>query len=332
MNIPSDHHHCPECGSQLADLTLNPPKGLRFDACIRKCEPCGVAFSNALRSPTRIYRDPLNNIPPEARPGALEALKSAINITSRPNKLCKFGFSTSEDALTWTVFSYLQQQGLLGGIVRSLALLPMPPNREPVLLLWGSPFPQDSVRGKVLHTELTTLLDQIGEYRRSYSEPDVILDFGESGLILIEVKYNSPNEISREAEKFSKYLRGTEAFQDPSRIIESGFYELARNWRIGFDWAESRPFALVNLVVASSDKSSGLRTFRQGIAKGASCSFEQVKWCDLLDHLTLPHWLTEYTQRLLPAGRVPHSCQPHRHGRGSASKSGNSCVLPEAIL
>src|ERR1700723_3110246 len=162
MGILLDHSHCPLCGTDLPKLQLRPSRAASFDGCVRKCEPCGVAFSNASKNPTRIHRDPLNNIPPEARPGALHALSNAVNVRNRPQKLEKFGFSTSEDALTWSVFSYLQQGGLLSDIVRSLGLLPTPPASEPVLLLWGSPVPPNSAEGELLRTELTSLLDRIG--------------------------------------------------------------------------------------------------------------------------------------------------------------------------
>ena len=80
-----------------------------YEECLRRCLACRVAFSNAKTTPTLIHFDPLGNVPFEVRQGALQTLSAAINLRNRNNKIKKFGFSTSEDAVTWTVFSFLAQ-------------------------------------------------------------------------------------------------------------------------------------------------------------------------------------------------------------------------------
>ncbi len=70
---------------------------------------------------------------------------------------------------------------------------------------------------------------------------------GPAGIVFIEVKYRSLND-NKDADYggWSRYL-DTDAFADPLSLRRSGHYELARNWRIGWDLAGERPFTLVNL-------------------------------------------------------------------------------------
>src|ERR1044071_6044483 len=49
---------CPSCGSILNDLQskLVPRPAKDYESCRRRCDRCGVGFSNSAREPTRIYR------------------------------------------------------------------------------------------------------------------------------------------------------------------------------------------------------------------------------------------------------------------------------------
>ncbi len=63
------------------------------------------------------------------------------------------------------------------------------------MLLWGVPVPQGSVEGKRLRAELIEiLLARIVERPDCFTEPDVILDFGKRGLIIIETKLTSSKD------------------------------------------------------------------------------------------------------------------------------------------
>jgi hypothetical protein len=79
----------------------------QYDDCLRRCEPCGIGASNAAdpQAVTYIHRDPLGNIPIESRKGVSRALGEALNARNRESKRRRFGFSTSEDAVTWVVCS-----------------------------------------------------------------------------------------------------------------------------------------------------------------------------------------------------------------------------------
>lgn len=83
---------------------------------------------------------------------------------------------------------------------------------------------------------------------RRRSEPDVILDFADVGLVIVAVKYRSGNDQQKCGDKHEKYLSNTDAFAEPELIGRAQLYELARNWRIGVELAEGRPFTFVNLL------------------------------------------------------------------------------------
>ena len=120
-------------------------------------------------------------------------------------------------------------------------------------MLWGVPQPPNSHQGGLLRKRIVGICDKLGEAPDSRSEPDVVADFGQCGLVSIEVKYKSGNDLQDFDVKHEKYLDGTDAFAVPQLIRESKLYELARNWRIGVELANGAPFTLVNLVVKSRE-------------------------------------------------------------------------------
>ena len=171
---------CPSCGSDVTQSTGELKRAGRYSDCLRRCKRCGIGFSNARHSATRIYQDPEMNVPEQSRGGIAETLKLALNERNRPSKRIKFGFSTSEDALTWTVFTYLNMTGQLRAARKPFDLMDASSNTA-CLLLWGAPNPLDSRDGKRLRSELMEVCRRLRETGSSYSEPDVIIDFGKSG-------------------------------------------------------------------------------------------------------------------------------------------------------
>src|SRR5215475_9289651 len=158
---------CPRCKHQISavECTGKTPVVKSFADCLRRCEPCGVGASNSVNRPTWVYRDPLENIPMQSREGVNDALNLALNQRSRKSKRVRFGFSTSEDAVTWVVFTHLL--------------------RSPI---------DNCARGLEIRERLEKLCVSLGERSDSFSEPDVIIDFGEGGVVFIEVKYRSKND------------------------------------------------------------------------------------------------------------------------------------------
>jgi len=107
-------------------------------------------YSNTQKSDSvvKIHLNPLDNIPTEVHEGALVTLSNALNQFNRENKRKKFAFETSEDAVTWTVFNYLNQKRFLSESLKlsSLDWL-IQKDIEPTILLWGVPVPGAERRG-----------------------------------------------------------------------------------------------------------------------------------------------------------------------------------------
>jgi hypothetical protein len=237
-------------------------------------------------------------------PGVEDALVNALNEDNRANKRLKFGFSSSEDALTWTVFSFLHASGQLSRIVRSCEYVQDGAD-EAAMLLWGVPCPAGTLRGESIRKRVVEVGDRLGEKPRRRSEPDVILDFANDGLVIVEVKYRSGNDQQEFRDKHEKYLSDTDAFTEPELIRHAGLYELTRNWRIGVELAEGRPFTLVNLMIKNKEPNQILQ-FRSGLnyMKG---TYRIATWKDFLSGCNpseWPLWFRDYLNDKLP-GMMP---------------------------
>lgn len=282
---------CPSCGALVHAVQGVPKTASCYEDCLRKCEKCEVAFSNGQTKPTVIYRNPEQNVPAEVRGGVRETLALALNVQHRRDKLVKFGFSTSEDALTWTVFTYLARSGQIGSVFAKMGFV-QPQPMQSTMLLWGVPHPLNPASGTAARDRLVGVCDRIGEVADRRSEPDVILDFADHGLVIIEVKYGAANATETFGTKHKKYLEGTDAFSDTNAIRNSRLYELARNWRIGVDLARGRRFTLLNLVVADRDVSA-TDQFKAGLNPAVG-NFKVIVWSDLLECCEKPEWLQLY--------------------------------------
>jgi hypothetical protein len=132
---------CRACQSLIKpDKTLATELGRRRavssrDDCIYRCS-CGVSYSNAKNEAERIMikASPELNVPKQVRPGLAEALARTLNHRNRRRKQLQFCFEDSEDAVIWTVFRGLEEQGRLDALVA-----PQHPPGEPALLFWGAP-------------------------------------------------------------------------------------------------------------------------------------------------------------------------------------------------
>lgn len=285
-------------------LPKAPPTVSKYEDCLRRCDGCGVGYANAATNPTRIYKNPLDNLPAEAREGVKAVLDQSLNRQNHATKWRRFGFSTSEDAVTWVVFSFLALHAPLGLSGLGPRLLGFPNAGKPTLLLWGVPVPADEA-GNDLHARLVDILDRIGEHEKRRSEPDVVLDYGSAGAAFIEVKLNAANDEAKPADaaKFDKYLCDTSAFVDPIKMKKSRMYELTRNWRIGWDLAGERPFRLVNLGPETLfTRSERLDSFETGLAISTARRFLRLTWSSLLAAVALdlsgiPQWLEDWLGR-----------------------------------
>jgi hypothetical protein len=180
---------------------------------------------------------------------------------------------------------------------------------EPTMLLWGCPIPP-TARGAAIRERLIQISDLIGESPTRRTEPDVVFDFAQNGLVFIEVKLSSKNEKLIDTGKMHRYLSNTNAFSSPRAIKQSGLYQLTRNWRFGWDLAGERPFRLVNLApLALFTESGALGSFEHGLCRHTQASFIREAWEDMLSELGaglggLPPWLSAWlnARQLMPPG------------------------------
>lgn len=296
---------CPRCLASLGPAVLPKPRRTTtsFKSCDRRCEPCGIGFSNG-DVPTTITRDPLDNLPEEVRDGAMAALRASLNERNRANKETRFGFSTSEDAVTWAVFAWLARERS-GALVHLGRRFGLSPTRPPAVHLWGVRISAGG--GALLADRVRTLLLAVGESASSLTEPDVMLDFGSEGLAIVEVKHRAGNDVqpAKHAYKFDRYVRRTHAFVDAERATQAAHYELTRNWRLGHDLAGPVPFRLVNLGPRSLFElpaKRGLDAFESSLALGDAHSFVRMTWPDFLTDLQaatgpLPSWLAGWLRQ-----------------------------------
>jgi hypothetical protein len=282
-----------------------------FKDCVRRCEACGIGASNGDRSHvTFIYSEPLMNVPKDCREGAKEVLARALNVQSRGSKLRRFGFSTSEDAVTWVVFTYLLRANRLLATLRRAELVSAgaAPGAPPTLLLWGVPV-GDGCHGEEIRSRLKQVCGALGEDPASLSEPDVIVDLGDDGLLFIEVKYRSGNDQGpRDDSHWSRYATAPELGWNIDGIKASGCYELARNWCLLTTLADARPATLANLGPAglfSGAEGARLDSFIAALGTPRSSRFRKITWREFLDAVTedAPLWFTEFlrSRELIPA-------------------------------
>jgi len=119
-----------------------------------------------------------------------EAVSRAVTASSsKPRQLAS---ESSEDALTWTVVRYLEQEGRLAAVVSHLELLPKV-DEEPVVLFWGSESP--GTKSNAASARLTEIARDLGETKKR-TEPDAILDFGLVGSYSSKPSLEAPTKTS----------------------------------------------------------------------------------------------------------------------------------------
>lgn len=298
---------CPNCHGPISSVESidRAPMATQFDDCLRRCEPCEIGASNAADpdAVTYIHRDPLGNIPNESREGAIQALAQAFNVRNRESKRRRFGFSTSEDAVTWVVFTYLLRSGqLLGSLLHAGIIAKTTVATAPTLLLWGVPI-DNGARGAQIRKKLSDLCTSLQEDPNSFSEPDVIIDLGEDGLIFIEVKHLSGNDLKpADYPGWSRYASPAPLAWRIEDVKASGCYELARNWCLLTRLAGERPASLVNLGPARLFRGAeGARLDRFVTALGSNdrSHFRKVTWSDILgaSMADVPDWFAQFCRR-----------------------------------
>ncbi|WP_145275524.1 nuclease-related domain-containing protein [Tautonia plasticadhaerens] len=237
----------------------------------------------------------------------LETLVNALNERNQRNKGTKFGFSTSEDALTWTVFRYLFDSGQLLGVLRG-AGLPVPDreNRPESMLLWGVPVPLDrdaNKAGWLLRDRLVAISDDLGEDPKSRTEPDVVIDLGADGVIIIEVKHRSGTDLKKPTYSgWDRYYPADSPLTYSGAVRASCCYELARNWRFGLELSAdpARPFTLACLgpeALFRGKNEEVLRPFEASVPATGTALFRKIRWDALIGTINEPlDWITDFVE------------------------------------
>ena len=133
--------------------------------------------------------------------------------------------------MTWVVFSHLLRTRQLSVALVEAGLISVEASTVvPTLLLWGVPIDSDTA-GTAIQEKLKRRCRELGERANSFSEPDVVIDLGGFGLIFIEVKYRCRNDIkTRNYNGWESYAHATNVGWEADEVVNSGLYELARNW------------------------------------------------------------------------------------------------------
>lgn len=280
----------------VANARGGAPKASGYDSCLRVCDACGIGYSNAFTADRsklqRILRSPLSGLPSWLNDDLDYALDNCLNQGDGHSvkKRNDFHSLASEDHATWVVFRALERAGGLGAAFNRRCA-------SPAMLLWGVPIPKSSATGDALQNRLLNVLrNHIGEKEDWFSEPDVVIDF-EDSIVVVEAKLTSKND------KKSPNYRGWNRYVDSSAFasrelaIKSGLYQLARNWRIALELAGGRPFTVVNLAPSFSiTDRTDLAMLRLSTVKRRGILTLRT-WSQIASALKDERWLRLYGQQ-----------------------------------
>jgi hypothetical protein len=207
-------------------------------------------------------------------------------VLNRKTKRRRFGFSTSEDAVTWVIFTQLLRSGYLLSALRRIGLVHGATlDTAPTLLLWGAPV-GGGQRGQEVREQLIDLCMSLKEDPNSLSEPDVVIDLREVGLIFIETKYLSGNDWKpNDYRGWSRYESAGQFSWDFESVKQSGCYELARNWRLLKGLSGSRVASLGNIgpeKLFIGAEARRLDSFIGALETDQQSHFVKATWSDLI--------------------------------------------------
>lgn len=262
-----------------------------FD-CLRICENCEIGFSNSKKRPTIIYKNHTHNIPEFVVGGLDYSLENSLNVFNRKNKKAKFGFSTSEDALTWTFFKYFIISAKIGELFNLLNL--NGDEKKCNIYLWGTKITTTDFESDFIE-QFVKLSDSFKESKSKRTEPDVIIELPDQ-IIFIEIKYLSSNEVKNNDLIFSKYLVSEILETD---LLRSGHYELYRNWAFVSTLSNGKKFELINLgpeKLFNDKNKSKLALFEKSL-KSKRGKFTKLSWENIIDRVSqssCDEWFKNY--------------------------------------
>lgn len=295
-----DKVKCPSCGELVAPINGAIKAASSYDGCLRRCEKCGIGFSNSKNNPSVIYKNYLDNIPELLQNGLEITLNNSINELNRKNKRNKIGFSTSEDALTWSFFKYFVVRERFEDLLNLLNL--KSDGKDYDIYLWGVPISSQSNKNNFIE-KFREVSRNFNETSSKMTEPDVMIKLSDK-IVFIEVKYLSANEI-KTGEEFAKYLIPD---VEKEKLVESGHYELFRNWAFASKLSYGNDFILINLApkkLFSSKSQSKLIQFENSL-KSTKGKFVKLTWEEILEKVNNKEydmWFKNYLNKKLDAIR-----------------------------
>lgn len=199
---------------------------------------------------------------------------------NRKNKISKFGFSTSEDALTWSFFKYFVVKNKFRELLKILNIKSKESTFD--IYLWGTNICKTKNSLDFID-KFITVSDSFNEKSSKRTEPDVIIQLKDK-LVFIEVKYLSSNELKTEKEKFKKYLVPNVNVKE---VIESEHYELFRNWAFVSKLSNGDNFELINLAPQRlfNDKNRNKLIQFENALNSTNGNFRKVSWEEILDNV-----------------------------------------------
>lgn len=190
----------------------------------------------------------------------------------------------SEDAVTWTVFRYLEKEKLVNGFLDKLSGVMV---ERPKLIYWSySPSEQHA------WSDLEKAREEFGERKKRGSEPDLIIK-SDNALFFIEAKLTASNETPGRPDNLKKYLTGGNGWYDSvfqsdyqTIAIKERKYELLRFWLIG-TWIAKQldlDFYLVNLVLREKEKNIE-SIFKKHIKENSRRRFIRTTWEAIYEYI-----------------------------------------------
>lgn len=292
---------CPSCGELIFPRNGIIKSASSYNDCLRRCEKCQIGFSNSKNNPIIIYNKYFENVPELLRQDLDFSLNHSINEMNRKNKKNKFGFSTSEDALTWSFFKYFVVKNKFSDLLKILSIKSNETAFD--IYLWGTNICKINNNLDFIDN-FNEVSDSFNEVLSKRTEPDVIIKLKDK-LVFIEVKYLSSNELKTDKEKFKKYLVPDVLEKE---VIESEHYELFRNWAFASKLSNGDNFELINLAPQKifNDKNRNKLIQFENSLKSANGNFRKVSWEEILDKVNDTEnelWFKKYLNGKLNASR-----------------------------
>ena len=292
IEVEGDKVVCPVigCENRVEKMIKGVLKSL--DASLEKGESDREKFDQYLCKEHRIYITPTAFIYKDLRNNLLwydadKDLLDEIIIAKRIK--AQLHHDSSEDAVTWNVFRFLERTKLLSGFLQRLHNSSV---KNPEVIYWSYSQSQQTV-----WNELERAREEFKESSQRSSEPDLIIK-SDDALFFVEAKLTAPNKIDfnknhtaeDKAERVRRYSKGDYFLKQPVEyIIDAGYYQLMRFWLIG-SWIadnENLDFCLLNLVREDQKKEEmNLGSeFGKCIKQNENRKFMRVTWEDIYRYI-----------------------------------------------